>query len=386
MENKVVEKAVWEDIDSKETESISSFPPIGFCYKCGMEIPPSSEFCPSCGIQLFWDCPKCKHKFLSKYAFCPKCGTNREVFLAEEKRIQEQKHEEERRSKERELAMKIAAEREEAEKQELIRLVNEEIKRIPEFTEAYNFLNKSKLIYTRKSRRDNIISGIFIWIFILVISFCAGGVIVCIVASIAEWFNICLWESTLLIIIGIIAGLIMFIYLSMEAVSWKPNIDDYIPRKTDFKNVAISPNIEKLIFNQIAYSKREFGWDSYKLEQWLISSYRNVYGIGLDTVPYAWLTEKPTFPSQYIDFYHWLKNNIKYPREAKENRIEGSVIVTFTVNKLGYIENVNIKQSVHPLLDSEVLRVISKSPKWSPGRFKGIAVPVTYQHTETFKI
>ena len=387
MNDKISEKAVWENTEVEERVRVTPNLDIQFCYSCGMEIPPDSEFCPSCGIQLYLDCPKCKSKFLSKYAFCPKCGTNREAFLVEMQRIQKEKLEKQRQEEERELAKKIAVEKEKAGSKELIRLVNEEIVKTPEFIEALNFLIDLKPLYVKKWKRGKAIDNILSKGTIILMSAFGGIFLATIVATIAEWFDLCLWDTTLLYFIGIGAAVVSIIYFFIEFESWgNLKLDNYIPCYKDLKKKPVSSNLEKLIFNQMAYSKREFGWDSNKLEQWLISSYRNVYVIGLDTVPYAWLTEKPIFKSQNSDFYHWIKKNIEYPIEAKKNRIEGEVIVTFTVNKLGHVEDVNIKQGSHPLLDTEVVRVISSSPQWTPGRFKGIAVPVRYHHTETFKI
>lgn len=299
--NKISEKAVWEDVDSRETESISSFPPLGFCYKCGMEIPPSSEFCPSCGIQLFWDCPKCKHKFLSKYAFCPKCGTNREVFLAEEKRIMEQKQEEERKSRERELAMKIAVEKDEAEKSEIIRIVNEDITKTEEYIEAYNFLLEAKKIYQREQNRDSnffLLCDICICIVLIVFG---GSIPIMIQLKLYPVYvpDPVVWKPWT-IIATIVISVSIFIIYCFNGFGQIKMLNEYIPKYSDLQNFKVTANVENLIFGELKRSKSGFGWE--RLEQWLISSYRNVYGIGLDTAPYAWLTEKPTFPSQYIDF------------------------------------------------------------------------------------
>ena len=129
MENKIPEKAVWSDLpivphDQQSTAfGHPSQPQIIFCYRCGMEIPPDSEFCPSCGIQLYLVCPKCNCRFLSKYSYCPKCGTNREFYLTEEKRKQEQirqqQLEEDKKAREIELARVRAAEEKEYERERI---------------------------------------------------------------------------------------------------------------------------------------------------------------------------------------------------------------------------------------------------------------------------
>ncbi len=64
----------------------------------------------------------------------------------------------------------------------------------------------------------------------------------------------------------------------------------------------------------------------------------------------------------------YLKDNIKYPKEAKLSNISGRVFLQFTVEEDGTISNVIITKSVHPLLDKEALRVVENMPDWIPGR------------------
>ena len=63
----------------------------------------------------------------------------------------------------------------------------------------------------------------------------------------------------------------------------------------------------------------------------------------------------------------WLSSNLCYPEASVKNRVQGKVIVKFCVCKDGSIDNVQIVQSVDPLLDAEALRVIRAMPKWMPG-------------------
>ena len=51
-------------------------------------------------------------------------------------------------------------------------------------------------------------------------------------------------------------------------------------------------------------------------------------------------------------------------------------MVTFIVEKDGTLTQVEIARSAHPLLDDEALRVISASPKWTPGEKNKRKVPV----------
>lgn len=390
--NKISEKAVWDELvpSGDENTSSASFvqsaqSQMMFCYKCNQVIPANSAFCPWCQTELFVTCPKCANKYSSQYPSCNQCGTNLEMYMAEILRVQKQKAEDERKSRERELAMKIAVEKDEAEKREIIRIVNEDITKTEEYIEAYNFLLEAKKIYQREQKRDSnfsLLVDICLCIFLIVFW---GSIPIMIQLELYPVYvpDPVIWKPWT-IIATIVISVSIFIIYCFKGFGQIKMLNEYIPNYSNLQNLKVTANVENLIFGELKRSKLGFGWE--RLEQWLISSYRNVYGIGLDTAPYEWLSEKPTFLSRHIDFSHWIKDNIKYPSEAKKNRIEGEVVVNYTVNRFGFVENVNIRKSAHPLLDSEVVRVVSESPQWSPGRFKGIAVSVKFQHVYTFKI
>ena len=77
------------------------------------------------------------------------------------------------------------------------------------------------------------------------------------------------------------------------------------------------------------------------------------------------------------NFLDWVLSSIKLPQQIVENKISGEIQVSFTITDKGKIEHPSIIKSVHPLLDNEVLRVISSSPVWGPAEKNGSPVPVT---------
>jgi len=82
-----------------------------------------------------------------------------------------------------------------------------------------------------------------------------------------------------------------------------------------------------------------------------------------------------------------LYTNIKYPDAAKENGVEGTVIVKFTVTKEGDIANPVIMRNIGDGCGQEVLRVVkSMNKKWVPGRLQGEAVNVEYTLPVKFKL
>lgn len=82
----------------------------------------------------------------------------------------------------------------------------------------------------------------------------------------------------------------------------------------------------------------------------------------------------PEFPGGQTALFEYLKNNIRYPEQAKELALEGKVYVGFVVRDNGKITNVEIKRGVHELLDREAMRVIKSMPDWKPGMNNGKAV------------
>ena len=85
-------------------------------------------------------------------------------------------------------------------------------------------------------------------------------------------------------------------------------------------------------------------------------------------------------------FTEWVNKNLKYPKDAKDARVEGTVKLQFTVGTNGGVQEVQILQGVYPSLDNEALRVVRSSPKWKPGMKDGKPVRVTYTFPVTFAL
>ena len=96
--------------------------------------------------------------------------------------------------------------------------------------------------------------------------------------------------------------------------------------------------------------------------------------------------ESPQFPGGQSALMQWLRTNIKYPKVAVENGIQGNVYVSFIVRSTGEITDIKVARSVDPLLDQEAIRVIGSMPKWIPGKQGGEAVNVRYTMPLTFRL
>lgn len=88
----------------------------------------------------------------------------------------------------------------------------------------------------------------------------------------------------------------------------------------------------------------------------------------------------PTFKGgNESKFAEWVSKRTNYPQVAIDNKIRGTVYLTFIVEKDGSVSNVTVIKGVHPLLDKEAVKAISESPKWSPGLQRGQPVRVRFQ-------
>ena len=98
-------------------------------------------------------------------------------------------------------------------------------------------------------------------------------------------------------------------------------------------------------------------------------------------VPLPLLETKPLFANGQGEeaFTRWVFEHVKYPEEAKNKGIQGTVVASLVVNSEGDVSNFKFVCGVHPLLDAETIRVLESSPIWErPGISKGKKVSVHY--------
>lgn len=96
--------------------------------------------------------------------------------------------------------------------------------------------------------------------------------------------------------------------------------------------------------------------------------------------------EMPEFPGGSNELMNFIAKSIKYPVYAQENKIQGRVVCTFTVNADGSIVDAKVTRGIAPSLDSEALRIIYSMPKWKPGKQRGKAVSVEYTLPINFRL
>jgi TonB family protein len=82
----------------------------------------------------------------------------------------------------------------------------------------------------------------------------------------------------------------------------------------------------------------------------------------------------------------YLAMNLRYPLEARQRGVEGTVIVVFEIYTDGSIHNVEILRGIGGGADEEAVRVVSNAPKWEPGRQRGRAVKTRMRLPIRFRI
>ncbi|MCF2446159.1 TonB family protein [Dyadobacter sp. CY345] len=104
------------------------------------------------------------------------------------------------------------------------------------------------------------------------------------------------------------------------------------------------------------------------------------------TAKFTVVEQQPRFPGGMDALSQYLSSTIVYPTEAAKGRIEGKVLVSFTVNENGEVRDPRILKGIGAGLDEEAVRVVSKMPRWEPGIQGGETVSVQYNLPVNFQL
>lgn len=87
----------------------------------------------------------------------------------------------------------------------------------------------------------------------------------------------------------------------------------------------------------------------------------------------------PSYPGGMQKFYEFLGKNISYPKAASDNKVKGTVHVTFNIEKDGSLSDVKVVgNKIGSGIDDEAVRVVKLSQKWNPGLVNGVPARVKY--------
>jgi TonB family protein len=87
----------------------------------------------------------------------------------------------------------------------------------------------------------------------------------------------------------------------------------------------------------------------------------------------------PSFKGgDFNKFRRWVQLNVDYPLEAAKVGLQGTVVISFVIERDGSVTNVQVVRSVHPELDKAAMRVVSRARGWEPALIKGEPQRVRY--------
>ena len=87
----------------------------------------------------------------------------------------------------------------------------------------------------------------------------------------------------------------------------------------------------------------------------------------------------PMYPGGMQKFYDWVGSTLRYPAMANDNNIQGTVNVSFTIEKDGSLTDVKSEgRKLGYGMEEEAIRVLKLSKRWNVGMQNGKPVRVKY--------
>jgi len=105
-----------------------------------------------------------------------------------------------------------------------------------------------------------------------------------------------------------------------------------------------------------------------------------------DEKPFVTVEQMPQFNGGNQAMMEFIKNNIKYPEIAKENGVEGRVVLRFVVDRIGKIRDIQVIRSLEKSCDAEAIKLVKSMPDWIPGKQNGREVRVYFTLPVTFRL
>ena len=96
--------------------------------------------------------------------------------------------------------------------------------------------------------------------------------------------------------------------------------------------------------------------------------------------------DAPQFPGGQKARINFIKDNLEYPESALKNGVEGTVYISFVVNKDGSISDAEVLRGIEEKCNKAALEVVKSMPDWEPGRQRGEPVRVQFNMPIPFKL
>lgn len=86
----------------------------------------------------------------------------------------------------------------------------------------------------------------------------------------------------------------------------------------------------------------------------------------LDAEIFIWVDKEASMVGGVSEMFRYIQSTVEYPEIDIEGYVEGTVAVSFVVEKDGEITNIFIEKGVSKTIDREAKRIVRSFPKWVP--------------------
>ncbi|WP_276373423.1 energy transducer TonB [Chryseolinea sp. H1M3-3] len=107
---------------------------------------------------------------------------------------------------------------------------------------------------------------------------------------------------------------------------------------------------------------------------------------GDEDVIFTIVEQQAEFPGGFEAMVKFLAKNMKYPAAARRMGVEGSVFVSFVIDREGNISDPQVIKGISAECDKEAIRVVQLMPPWKPGKQNGKPVRCRFVLPIKFKL
>ncbi|MBT1697058.1 TonB family protein [Fulvivirgaceae bacterium PWU4] len=128
--------------------------------------------------------------------------------------------------------------------------------------------------------------------------------------------------------------------------------------------------------------------DSFYHKEIVDSVMVNYYAVkeGTTDTVYLFLDKEPEYRGGYEFLMRDIQANMYYPRDARRNGIEGTVYVTFVIDKEGKVADAEVLKGIDPECDQIARRAVTKLKPWIPGMVRNKPVFVRFNLPVKFRL
>ncbi|MCR5014181.1 MAG: energy transducer TonB [Bacteroidales bacterium] len=94
---------------------------------------------------------------------------------------------------------------------------------------------------------------------------------------------------------------------------------------------------------------------------------------------------RPEYPGGKKALLQYIKDNLNYPKDALEQKIEGPVRLWYEVNDHGIVDDAKVTIPLYPSCDEEALRLV-RSLKYSRPKNRNLRVKASFTITIHFRL